>query len=596
MGPHYLGRRWPLAVFSLLALFLVACGTAATPTTAPAQPSPTSAPPPTAGGAPTVTPTPTVAPTVTPAPTNVVSARDTVRLVIDSEPINMNPMGTSAGLSAAVNVDNFVDPFTWQSGDDLRIVPTSAVTGWKQLSNTRWQFKLRQGVKFHNGEPWNAKAALPSLAFEGVGSTQNRVFAYTGGITGEVIDDYTLDLLCASACPILSNTSFFLTAVAPAWWTAASDEEKIRNAVGFGPYKLAEWKSGVSIRAEAYQDYVPAGDHFEFQKPRIKTLLWQWRGEPTVTAAMIKAGEADMGWDIGVDTAASLPKNMVRSGGSAEIFVLRPNALWHPELKKKEVRQALAHAIDCKEIVDALYNGATKCRGNIIWPGVIGATEENTAPYEYNPAKAKQLLAQAKYDPNNVITITGRGTRIPKQVELYESVAAYWKEVGVNAKVNVIDPTVWGKTRNCGIGAAVNDVLKASGRDPAKDKPTNADFIAAKAKGGASCAQADLTDDAPSNETLDFGRQLNRYMTCVDQRSTFCDPSPGGVQESIAAALGASGAERQRLLQKAADIHREEVVHIPFFEMAVFYAVDPKLTFAPRFDRRVRANSLWFAP
>ena len=61
-------------------------------------------------------------------------------------------------------------------------------------------------------------------------------------------------------------------------------------------------------------------------------------------------------------------------------------------------------------------------------------------------------------------------------------------------------------------------------------------------------------------------------------------------------ALVACGADRQRLLQKAADIHKEEVVHVPFFEMAVFYAVDPKLTFAPRFDRRIRANSLWFAP
>ncbi|MBM3942224.1 MAG: hypothetical protein FJ316_04760 [SAR202 cluster bacterium] len=84
-------------------------------------------------------------------------------------------------------------------------------------------------------------------------------------------------------------------------------------------------------------------------------------------------------------------------------------------------------------------------------------------------------------------------------------------------------------------------------------------------------------------------------MTCVDIRSTFCDPSPGGVQEGIAAALGASGAERQKLLQKYVDIHKDEVVHVPFFEMAVFYAVDPKLTFLPRFDRRVRANSLWFA-
>jgi ABC-type transport system substrate-binding protein len=305
-----------------------------------------------------------------------------------------------------------------------------------------------------------------------------------------------------------------------------------------------------------------------------------------VAAAMVQTGEADIAWDVGVDAVDALPENMLRSGGSAEVFVLRPNALWHPELKKKEVRQAITHAINCQEIVDSLYGGRTQCLGNIIWPGVIGATKDNTAPYQYNPELARQLLEEANYDPSNQITITGRGTRIPKQVEVYEAVAGYLSEIGMSVDINVVDASVWRDTRLCGIGRAVNDVLLARGRDPA----------AAKAKGGASCAQADLTDDAPSNETLDFGRQLNRYMTCLDQRSTFCDPSPGGVEETIPIALAASGQKRQDIMQRMADIHREEVVHIPLFELPVFYAVEPKLNWKPRFDRRVRASGMWFSP
>jgi peptide/nickel transport system substrate-binding protein len=599
MNPNSLWRQWPLLLFTLIGLVSLACSSASTPTsTSPQQASTSNAPTPTRvpGATPTLTPVPTVAPAATPLPSNVTSARDTLRLVVDSEPITMNPMVTTAGLTGAVNKDNLVDPLTWQSGDDLRIVPTTATTGWEQLNESQWRFHLRQGVKFHNGEPWNAQAAIPLIEFQGVGTNDNSSFAYTGGIKGQVVDDYTLDLLCDTPCPILPNTSFFLTFEAPEWFAGASEEELTRNAVGFGPYKLTQWDAGVSVTQEAYEDYVPAGDHFEFQKPYIKNLTWYWRGEPTVAAAMVQSGEADIVWDVGVDAGDALPENMLRSGGSAEVFVLRPNALWHPELQKKAVRQAITHAINCQEIVDSLYGGRTRCLGNIIWPGVIGATEENSAPYQYDPELAQQLLEEANYDPSNQITITGRGTRIPKQVEVYEAVVGYLDQVGMSVDVNVVDASVWRDTRLCGIGRAVNDVLIASGRDPDKDKPTMEDFAAAKAKGGASCAQADLTDDAPSNETLDFGRQLNRYMTCLDQRSTFCDPSPGGVEETIPIALAASGQERQDILQRMADIHREEVVHIPLFELPVSYAVDPKLNWKPRFDRRVRASSMWFSP
>ena len=84
-------------------------------------------------------------------------------------------------------------------------------------------------------------------------------------------------------------------------------------------------------------------------------------------------------------------------------------------------------------------------------------------------------------------------------------------------------------------------------------------------------------------------------MTCTRLESLFCDPSPGGVQEQIAPALAASGAERQRLLAAIADKHYEEVPHIPGFELPVIYAVNPKLNWTPRFDRRVRVNSMWFS-
>src|SRR5918992_1416259 len=533
-------RAWSITVFIAIAVLAVAC----------------------AGAAP-----------ATPVPAGVASARDTMTLVINQEPLTMNPFPSQGGIAASPGKDNMVDPLTWQSGDNQRIVPTTATTGWEQLAPNKWRFRLRQGVKFHNGEAWNAQAALPSLAYQGVGNNDNSSFAYTGGFKAEAIDEYTLDITCDQACPVFPNTTIFLNFLAPDFYANSSEETLTRQAFSFGPYKLVEWQPGVSLTEEAYQDYVPAGDHFEFQKPLVKNLTWVWRGETTVAAAMVQTGEADIAWDVGVDSIGALPENMIKSGSSAEVFGFWLNTLWHPELKKTEGRQAIAHAINCQEIVDSLYGGLGTCRGNVMWPGVIGATERNTAPYEYNPELSKQLLAEANYDPNNLIEITGWSTRIPKQVEVYEAIQGYLEEVGMNVEINIVEPSVRSAMTRCGMGQAVAEVLEAKGKAVDTAQATMEEYQAAVDKGGANCPTGDLIENEPSNETLDLGRQVNNYMSCYAPNSLVCDTSPGGIQEQIGPALAASGEERQRLMTILADKMHDDVLFIPGFDLPVVFAV-----------------------
>jgi peptide/nickel transport system substrate-binding protein len=251
---------------------------------------------------------------------------------------------------------------------------------------------------------------------------------------------------------------------APNFLATTPEDQVARQSIGFGPYKLVKWDAGVSITQEAYDDYVPVGDHFEFQKRLIRNIKWLWRGEATVMAAMVDVGEADMSWDVGVDAIQALNKDQIRTGTSAETFAMTVNTVWHPELQKKQVREAIVHAINCQEMIDTLYAGQTTCRGNIIWPGITGATERNTAPYEYNPELSKQLLAEANYDPNNLIRITGRSTRIPKQVEVYEAIQGYLETVGMDVEINIVEPSVRSAMTRCGMGQAVAEVLEAKGK------------------------------------------------------------------------------------------------------------------------------------
>jgi ABC-type transport system substrate-binding protein len=513
------------------------------------------------------------------------------------EPAQLNPLQSiGASTNAYVTRDNVAEPLTWQSGDDQRIVPTSATESWTQTAPNQWQFKLRQGVTFSNGEAYNAEAAVPSLEFLGDGTNNNSSFPYTSGFKPMAVDEFTLDIICDDACPIFPNTAFFTGIQAPGYLAAnPTVESRARTVIGFGPYVLKEWNPGVSITEEAYEGYTPVGDHYEFQKPRIKDVTWVWRGETTVMVAMVKTGEADLAWDVSVDAAEELPEDMIALGSSAEVYAFSADTLWHPELKKTEVRQAINHAINCQEIVDTLYHGLTECVGNIIWNGVIGATEENTAPYEYNPEKARQLLQQAGYDPANEIDIFTRSTRIPKQVEVAEAYQAYMSQVGITADINVIESGIRQERTSCGVGNTLNQVLTDSGRDPSSDTPTREDFQQAIERGEL-CPRGAMMENEPSNETLDFGRQANWYMNCTFVRSTVCDPSPGGIQEMLPPAVSAAGDERQMRMQQLADIMHNDSLFIFAFKLPLVYAKDPKLEFHPRFDGRIRVNHLWFQP
>jgi len=303
---------------------------------------------------------------------------------------------------------------------------------------------------------------------------------------------------------------------------------------------------------------------------------------------------------VGVVAIDTLSEDQIKSGGSAETFTLDVLSIFHPETSKLKVRQAMAHAINCQEMIDSLYGGHSVCRGNIIWPGVTGATEANTAPYTFDPELSRQLLEEAGYDNDTVLRLFSRGTRIPKQVEVLEAIQGYLGDVGVKVDVNIVEVQTFLDRRNCRSGQAVADYLEEQGRDIDSSEATLEEFqaalAAANAQGSASCATGELIENEPSNETLDFGRQLTFYLNCAKAQSPFCDPTPGGIQEQIAPALSASGDERRKLLEELADFVHEQALWLTPFDLPVIYAVDPKLVWEPRFDRRIRINSMSFKP
>ncbi len=576
--------QWASRVAGLIAfasVLVIACG-ASSPATP--QPTSTQAPAQQATAAPRagVTPGPTAAVQAAPTPTAVRSAKDKVVFVTNDEPLSLNAWTTkcSSNLVGSMCNDTVNEPFTWVDSKTFEVVPLSGTESWQQIDPNRWRFKLRPGVKFHNGEPWNAETAKVGLDINGDSTNGLDSFSFSGALTGQVVDELTVDVVCKDPCPILPRGLIFSRFQAPQWYKSASDEQRARRVVGIGPYKVVDWRPGIDIRLEAYENYVP-NKAVDAQAPVIKNAVQVWRGEGLVRAAMVSTGEADWAMDIGFDNLKNVPA--FKQSGTTEVYALVLDTMWHPELKKQKVRKALAHAIDCKAIVTALYGGRVDCIGNISVLGTVGVTPKNYAPYEYNPDLARQLLKEAGYDPANQITIYVLANRVYRDVEFQEAVARYWTQVGVNAKLQVLELARYTDIRSSGCGKFTKEPGYAEKLDCASRPPPGPNF-----------ATSHAITTSTSNEALDMSVQATRRMGCFNVNSRVCYPE---LQRKIEAAVAtSSGPERTLKMEEIANIAHDEVYFLPFFHNQLVYGVSKNLVWEPLYAPRLRVNTMRFAP
>ena len=444
------------------------------PTQAPQVAKPTAlAIPPTVASAPAPKDSGSAPPTVAAAPTAVppapVSARDTVIIFTGEEPTTIGAASANCGgnIQNTICDDMASDPLTWiDDFNDFQVVGLTGIEGWEQLGPDRWRFNLREGVTFHNGAPWNATQAKFWIDFFGdeetSGHHNSNDFSFHGVVSGEVVDDYTLDVVCGKACPILPRTTIFTKFQDVGWFEGASEDDIERFTVGLGPYRIMEWQSGVEIELEAYEDYNPNPNTVYSRAPSIPRVIQRWRNEPLVRASALAAGEADWA-EISFDDRELAPKWV--SGTNNEAYIYAIDTVHHPELRKQEVREALNLAIDCETVMEQIFSGVLECYGNIAQTGTVGITPENSAGYPYDPERARELLAAASYDDDNEIRLHIRSQRVPKDVEYAEAVVTFWREVGVNANLRVVESSIHGATgrSNCGHGRTREDFANAEG-------------------------------------------------------------------------------------------------------------------------------------
>ena len=524
---------------------LTACGQPApvAPTTAPAKPTEAAKP---AGAA---KPAATTAPAAAAAPAKPAEAarpagaapKGQLVLVLESEPDTIVTKNASTNIGYFV-LDNVYDHLTfrdWSSGEP-KIVPELAES-WTRPDPNTWRFKLRQGVTFHNGEPFNADAvvaAVEDIVNPAEPGTSLGEYGFLKSATK--IDELTVDILTTQPDAILPARMTRFPIPAPGWLKSVTPQARTVTAIGSGPYTLVEWQQGSHILLRANEQYWGA------KKPTIAEVKMLGRKEAAVRASMVQTGEAHLGYQIPAEQRQQMPQAIVEPTMESPSVRLNPN---HPILKDIRVRQAIVYAIDTKGIIDALYPGgiAVPLKGQLIRKGSVGYNA-SLQDYPYQPDVAKKLIQEAGATGTQLEIVT-RPNYFPKASEVTEIVANSLDQIGLKVSIRAMEIAQW------------NEALRAV-------KPDQ--------------QQTDLLLRSPSNPVLDSSRVVDQSYMCGARFSLICDPK---LDQMLKDAGAQSGEERDKTYQAAWAYAYDQYWFIPLFGLDYVHGASPRLKWTPHPDQ-----------
>jgi peptide/nickel transport system substrate-binding protein len=322
--------------------------------------------------------------------------------------------------------------------EQLNFTPGLA-TSWKLIDDKTWQFKLREGVVFHNGDPCTADDVKFSLERAIADNPRTSVYAALNTMERvDILDPLTINLVTKNPDPLLpTRLSYYGGMIIPKQYFEKVGMEGFRKApVGTGPIKFVEWKKDERLVFEAHKRY------WRNPLPYDK-VIYKPYPETAARIAALLAGEVDFITAVPPDQVEVIDKSgtaRVEGALYAGFFSYTVNVKI-PPLDNKLVRQAMHYALDRQAIVKKLWRG----RGvvpNDAYPNVdkIGY-DAKKSPFEFNPKKAKELLAQAGYKGEEIKLESAVGY-LSNDKQLTETVAAMLQDVGINAKVQLLEYSV----------------------------------------------------------------------------------------------------------------------------------------------------------
>ncbi len=330
------------------------------------------------------------------------------------------------------------DPLVWRDKDSNELKPYLAEE-YSFIGKNTWRFRIREGVKFHNGKPLTAnsvKFSMERRMSEKMASPHRKTFLDIAEIN--VVNQYTVDFVCKNPFPMLPAYFPIFAIMEEGYYSENAKEHLALNPLGSGPFRLTEFKPDDILRVERNDDYWG-------MVPPIKKIEAPVVLEDATRVASLLAGDLHISPR---PTIEDFPR--INASGNAKVDVKIGNRIvlsafnyaMEP-FNNKKVRQALNYAVNQEEINEIYLKGSGEIMASAL-PSTVPGHHPGLKPYPYDPAMAKSLLKEAGF-PN------GFKTRIevvpPWMVagnEVTEALINYLREVGVQAEMQVYDAGTMG--------------------------------------------------------------------------------------------------------------------------------------------------------
>lgn len=360
-------------------------------------------------------------------------------LSLPQDPGSWDPVDTFLVTWAAV-ATNLFDGLVYR-GPDLKITPALA-TSWEEGENGKHiRFHLRDGVKFHNGEPFNAAAVKFTfdrlLGEEGAKGPQRSNYSAIDKV--EIIDDRTVDFFLKAPDPVLITklAGYGGMIVPPKYIQEKGDDYFDAHPVGTGPFQFVSYEPKIAIKLEAFAGHWGGA-------PRLSQLEYRFIAEPSTAVAELQAGRVDLvippTIPIGmIPTIAANPKLAIAATAGPTVYALRFNTS-AGITKDVRVRRALIMATDRGAIIQSILAGRATPIASFQSALSFGY-DPAMKPLPYGPEQAKKLLAEAGVAPGAALQIDVRGNDASFN-EVVQAVAGFFQAVGVTATIKPYDTNV----------------------------------------------------------------------------------------------------------------------------------------------------------
>ncbi|MBK6005076.1 ABC transporter substrate-binding protein [Ramlibacter ginsenosidimutans] len=343
----------------------------------------------------------------------------------------LDPTGGAASSIAEVTQYNIYETLT-KIHPDGSVTPLLAESWEVSPDLTTYTFKLRKGVKFQNGEPFNAQAVKFSFDRAGAEKSTNKDKRTFAALTTRAVDEHTVVVLTKEIDP---DFPFLMGQATAVIVEPKSADTNMTKPVGTGPYMLENWVKGSSISLKKWDGYRNAS------AIKLQRASFRFIADPAAQVAAMLAGDIDAFPRItprSVEQFKGNPKFQVVVSGSRAKTIMAINDKKKP-FDDVRVRRAINMAIDRKAVIQGAGDGYGVPIGSYYPPSAPGYIDL-TSVDAYNPDKARALLKEAGVS-NLDVTITLPPPPYARQGG--EVIASELSKVGINAKLQNVEWAQW---------------------------------------------------------------------------------------------------------------------------------------------------------